>query len=256
MTPHEAISDALRKAREAGRTGLIPFITAGYPDPNTFIDTMRQLAQASDVIEVGVPFSDPMADGMTIQRSSFAAIKNGVTLEWIFDQLDSADGAIGVPIVLMSYLNPLLAFGFPELVSRAKRAGVCGFIVPDMPFEESTEFREALETDGLGLIQLIAPTTPADRRKKLAQASRGFVYAVTITGITGGDSSLPADLTEYLDAIGADATIPVCAGFGIRTAADVKRIGKHADGAIVGSALVEVLEKGGDAKLFLQGLLS
>ena len=255
MTAHEKIGAAIAVATDAGRPALIPFITAGYPEPSDFISTLKAIAKVGDVVELGIPFSDPMADGMTIQRSSFIALQKGVSLKWIFDQLDSAQGEIDAPLVMMSYLNPLLAFGYEALAERALAAGVCGFIVPDLPFEESDEIRAALEAKGLGLIQLVTPATPDERLKTLCEASRGFVYAVTITGITGGGAGLPADLTEYLEKVSSFSTIPVCAGFGIRAAADVAAVGKHAAGAIVGSALVEVLERGDDPAEFLESLL-
>ena len=250
MQPHERISDAIRRASEAGRTALVPFITAGYPQADTFIDNLRAIAAVGDVVEIGVPFSDPMADGMTIQRSSHVAIQNGVSLGWILDELAGSD--IETPLLLMSYLNPLLAFGYDKLAKRAREVGVCGFIVPDLPYEESAEFRAAIEKQGLGLVQLVTPATPDERLAKLAGASRGFVYAVTITGITGG--GLPANLAEYLDKVSSVSPLPVCAGFGIRQRDDVVNVGKHAAGAIVGSALVEVLEAGKDPAAFLREL--
>jgi tryptophan synthase alpha chain len=255
MNAHERLSAAVSAAKESGRPALVPFITAGYPEPRDFIATLRDVASVGDVVELGIPFSDPMADGMTIQRSSFIALQKGVSLKWIFDQLDSAKGQIDAPLVMMSYLNPLLAFGYDALAERALAAGVCGFIVPDLPFEESDEIRAALESKGLGLIQLVTPATPEARLKTLCEASRGFVYAVTITGITGGDAGLPADLTDYLDKVASFSDIPVCAGFGIRAPEDVAAVGEHAAGAIVGSALVEVLERHEDPKPFLKGLL-
>jgi tryptophan synthase alpha chain len=253
MKAHERVTAAIRAANEAGRTGLVPFVTAGYPEPNDFITTLKSIAAVGDVVEVGIPFSDPMADGMTIQRSSFEALQKGVSLAWIFDELEKA-GGFDAPLVMMSYLNPLLAFGYDKLADRALETGVCGFIVPDLPFEESEEIRSVLEERGLGLIQLVTPATPDARLETLCKASRGFVYAVTITGITGGDAGLPGDLAGYLDKVTAVADIPVCAGFGIRKADDVAAVGKHAAGAIVGSALVEVLERGGDPAGFLNAL--
>jgi len=252
---HERISAAIDAATRSGRPGLVPFITAGYPDPASFISTLKAIAAVGDVVELGIPFSDPMADGMTIQRSSFEALRQGVSLRWIFDQLDSAGGEIEAPLVMMSYLNPLLAFGYEELAERASAVGVCGFIVPDLPFEESKEIRAALEARGLGLIQLVTPATPEQRLRTLCDASRGFVYAVTITGITGGDAGLPADLTDYLDKVAGLSSLPVCAGFGIRAADDVAAVGRHAAGAIVGSALVEVLERGDDPQPYLRSLI-
>lgn len=254
MQATERISEAIRAANDEGRPGLVPFITAGYPEPRDFISTLRDVASAGDVVELGIPFSDPMADGMTIQRSSFEALRKGVSLKWIFDELEKA-GNIDAPLVMMSYLNPLLAFGYEALADRALETGVCGFIVPDLPFEESEELRTALEARGLGLIQLVTPATPDDRLKTLCAASRGFVYAVTITGITGGDSSLPSDLAAYLDKVAASSSLPVCAGFGIRTAVDVANVGKHAAGAIVGSALVEVIESGESPSDYLKSLI-
>ncbi len=254
MQPHESIRAAIEAAKADGRTSLVPFFTAGYPEPAEFLNTLRAIAEVGDVVEIGVPFSDPMADGMTIQRSSFVAIQKGVTLKWIFDQLESIKGEIKTPIVFMSYLNPLLAVGFEALAQRALDTGVCGFIVPDVPFEESGDIRDALEQKGIGLIQLVTPATPPERLKMLARESRGFLYAVTITGITGGDSRLPANLAGYLDTVSQVSTLPVCAGFGIRSAEDVVNVGRHAAGAIVGSALVEVLEKGEDPAVFLRQL--
>ena len=255
MQAHERIGAALTAANDAGRPGLVPFITAGYPEPSDFITTLKAVAEAGDVVELGIPFSDPMADGMTIQRSSFEALQKGVSLKWIFDQLDAAQGEIDAPLVMMSYLNPLLAFGYDDLAERALAAGVCGFIVPDLPFEESAELREALDARGIGLIQLVTPATPDERLRTLCEASRGFVYAVTITGITGGGAGLPADLAGYLDKVSGMSSIPVCAGFGIREAKDVAAVGQHANGAIVGSALVEILEKSEDPRRFLESLL-
>jgi tryptophan synthase alpha chain len=256
MKAHERIGAALTAANNAGRPALVPFITAGYPEPTDFISTLKAIAEVGDVVELGIPFSDPMADGMTIQRSSFEALQKGVSLRWIFDQLDSAAAEINAPLVMMSYLNPLLAFGYDALAERALAAGVCGFIVPDLPLEESADIREALEAKGLGLIQLVTPATPDDRLQTLCDVSRGFVYAVTITGITGGGAGLPADLTEYLEKVSGMSNLPVCAGFGIREAQDVAAVGKHAAGAIVGSALVEVLERGDDPREYLGSLRS
>jgi tryptophan synthase alpha chain len=254
MPAHERLTAAINAATTAGRPALVPFITAGYPEPSTFIDSLKAIAKVGDAVEVGIPFSDPMADGMTIQRSSFEALRKGVSLKWIFDELETAAGEIDAPLVMMSYLNPLLAFGYDKLAKRALETGVCAFIVPDLPFEECADLRSALEDQGLGLIQLVTPATPDDRLEMLSKASRGFVYAVTITGITGRGAGLPADLAGYLNKVSASSELPVCAGFGIRDATDVANVGEHAAGAIVGSALVEVLENGGDPTGFLKTL--
>jgi len=251
--PRDRISAALNAANDNDKVALVPFVTAGYPEKDNFIKTLKSIAAEGDVVEIGVPFSDPMADGVTIQRSSHAAIAAGVSLHWILDELKAA-GDLGAPIVLMSYLNPLLAFEFAELAEQSVAAGVCGFIVPDLPWEESEEFRAALDKHGLALVQLVTPVTPDDRLEMLCKGSQGFVYAVTITGITGGDVSLPSTVTDYLDKVKGHTDLPVCAGFGVRHADQVRNLGQHANGVIVGSALVEQLESGQDPAEFLSAL--
>ncbi len=251
MQPRDRIAAALTSS---DGPAIVAFITAGFPDPATFLDTLRSVAAGADAVELGVPFSDPMADGVTIQRSSHAAIAAGVSLEWIFDRLAERDFELGAPILLMSYLNPLLAFGYDALAERATEVGVSGFMVPDLPFEESAPLRAALEPAGLALVQFVTPATPPERMRMICSASQGFVYAVTKTGITGGDSELPAELTDYLAAVKSAADLPVCAGFGVRLREQVERIAAHADGVIVGSALVEVLERGEDPTQFLTSL--
>lgn len=254
MTPAERITAAIAAANAQGRPALVPFLTAGHPSRERFAEHLAVLAETGDVVEIGVPFTDPLADGVTIQRSSEAALKAGVSLGWILDTLADSAATRTTPVLLMSYLNPLLTMGYERLAERCVKAGVAGFIVPDLPYEESAELRAALEAEGLGLIQLVTPATPPARLKKLADASRGFLYAVTITGITGGEGGLPPDLAAYLDNVRKQTTLPVCAGFGIRAAEDVGNVGRHAAGAIVGSALVEVLERGEDPAAFLRGL--
>lgn len=253
---HERIGEAINQAKAAGRVALVPFITAGYPDKDHFIETLVALSAGSEVVEIGVPFSDPLADGVTIQRASRLAIEAGVSLRWIIAQLTEARqaGTNFAPLVLMSYMNPLFIYGFSKLARDAAAAGVCGFIVPDLPLEEGGDFRAALEAEGLGQIQLVVPTTSPDRVGALCRASRGFLYAVTVSGITGGGTRIPAEVTEYLDAVRGQSPVPVCAGFGIREATQVKAIGAHADGVIVGSALVEHLEAGLDPAEFLRQL--
>jgi tryptophan synthase alpha chain len=255
MLPRERVAAALaRDIETGGRPALVAFITAGYPEPRDFLCVLRAVASAADAVEIGVPFSDPMADGVTIQRSSQQAIEHGVTLDWILDELGRRDFELPAPVLLMSYLNPLLAFGYDALAKRAAEIGVSGFIVPDLPFEESAPFAAALEPQGLALVQLVTPATPAARLERLCAASQGFVYAVTRTGITGGESTLPAETAQYLAAVKAASTLPVFAGFGVRRPDQVALIGKHADGVIVGSALVEVLERRADPAAFLKSL--
>ena len=251
--PRDRITAAIRATTAKGGTALVPYVTAGYPHKDRFIGTLRAIAGVADVVEVGVPFSDPMADGVTIQRASHAAIASGVSLRWILAELRAA-APFDAPIVLMSYLNPLLNFGYAELAAAAVPAGVCGFIVPDLPIEESADFAAALDAHGLALVQLVTPATPPARLERLCAASQGFVYAVTVAGITGGAKELPAEVTTYLDRVRGLTTLPVCAGFGVRRADQVQGLAPHADGVIVGSALVEQLEKDGDPVTFLEAL--
>ena len=254
MSSHNEISAALHNAKANSGVALVPFFTAGYPSKETFTKDLIEISIIGDVVEVGIPFSDPMSDGMTIQRSSHIALKNGVSLSWVFDQIESVKKKIQAPLVFMSYLNPLLAFGFDKLANRAREVGVSGFIVPDLPLEESDDLRKALENKNLGLIQLVSPTTPKARITKLCEASKGFVYAVTMTGITGSEKGINENLSSYLNEIKKVSNLPVCAGFGVRSASDVNSIAKYADGAIVGSALVETMEKKQDIIQFLNTL--
>ncbi|MEE8543445.1 MAG: tryptophan synthase subunit alpha [Gammaproteobacteria bacterium] len=251
MQPREELRQALTLD---GAPALIAFVTAGYPEPERFLEVLREIGEAADAVEIGVPFTDPMADGVTVQRASQAALQHGVSLSWIFAQLGSREFELPSPVLLMSYLNPLIAFGYRRLAERALETGVSGFIVPDLPFEESTPLKTELDAQGLALVQLVTPATPAERLRKLCAASEGFVYAVTRTGITGGTESLPEQLTDYLAAVKRASRLPVCAGFGVREREQVRLIAKHADGVIVGSALLEALEAGEHPGAFLAAL--
>jgi tryptophan synthase alpha chain len=256
MLPRDEIRAALARGASAEKRApaLVAFITAGYPEPREFLNVLRAVAGAADAVEIGVPFSDPMADGVTIQRSSQQAIEHGVSLKWILDELARRDFELASPVLLMSYLNPLLAFGLEKLAARAAEVGVSGVIVPDLPYEESAPLRAALDGRGLALVQLVTPATPPERLRSLCAASQGFVYAVTRTGITGGESTLPAETSQYLAAVKAASQVPVCAGFGVRRPDQVATIARYTDGVIVGSALVEVLERGEDPASFLRSL--
>jgi tryptophan synthase alpha chain len=254
MQPHEKIAAAIRGAAEEGRPALVAFLTAGFPRKQDFIAQLAAIGAAADVVEIGVPFSDPMADGMTIQRSSHVALQQGVSLAWILQTLAALQGKPRSPLLLMSYLNPLLAYGLDRLPADARAAGVSGFIVPDLPFEESAEIRSALDSQGLALVQMVTPVTPPERLAMLCRAARGFVYAVTMTGTTGKSVAVPHDVLDYMDRVRAASPVPVCAGFGIRSGEQVARMAGHVDGVVVGSALVEVLERGDDPAAFLEGL--
>jgi tryptophan synthase alpha chain len=252
--PRERISAAIEAATARGRPALVGYLTAGFPTRRQFKQNLAAVAAACDVVEIGVPFSDPMADGTTVQRASFAALADGVTLPWILEELDSIEPRHGAPILLMSYLNPLLAFDITRLPRAAAAAGVAGFIVPDLPFEESGDLNRALDQEGLALVQMVTPVTPHERLRMLCREAKGFVYAVTMTGTTGKSADVPDDVLEYMDRVRRCSNVPVCAGFGIRSAAQVTRFAPHVDGVVVGSALVEVLERGEDVGKFLSSL--
>jgi tryptophan synthase alpha chain len=252
--PSDGIGAAIHAAAAKGRPALVGFLTAGFPTRREFKANLAAVAGICDVVEIGVPFSDPMADGTTIQRASFAALKDGVTLAWILEELDSLPSRHAAPILLMSYLNPLLCFGLEALPRAAAAAGVAGFIVPDLPFEESEDLRRALEREGLALVQMVTPVTPPERLAMLCRGAKGFVYAVTMTGTTGKAAEVPPDVLQYMDRVKRCSPVPVCAGFGIRSRDQVARFAGHVDGVVVGSALVEVLERGGDVKAFLKSL--
>jgi len=252
MPAHDRISAAIGAAVAQGRPALVGFLTAGFPTRADFRRNLAEVASICDVVEIGVPFSDPMADGSTIQRASFAALGNGVTLPWILDELAGSERS--VPLLLMSYLNPLLAYGAKQLPSAAAAAGVSGFIVPDLPFEESGDLKSALDREGLALVQMVTPVTPPARLAMLCDSAQGFVYAVTMTGTTGKSAEVPDSVLDYMDRVKRCSRVPVCAGFGIRSRAQVERFASHVDGVVVGSALVEALEGGSDVRAFLRSL--
>lgn len=251
MKPSDKISAAITGAKNG--MAIVAFLTAGYPKREQFEAHLTAIGNEADVVEIGVPFSDPMADGMTIQRSSREALAQGVSLKWLLDTLTRMQRP-KAPLVLMSYLNPLLAYGYAALARDAAAAGVSGFIVPDLPYDESADFGAALADHGIALIQMVTPVTKPERMAKLCAATQGFVYAVTMTGTTGRTAAVPVDVTRYLDAVRTVSKVPVCAGFGIRGRDQVEQLKGHVAGVIVGSALVEVLESGQDAAAFLRAL--
>ena len=175
-------------------------------------------------------------------------------MPWLLHELEQMQPRPRAPLLLMSYLNPLLAFGFERLPEAAARAGVSGFIIPDLPYEESSETRAAFDRVGIALVQMVTPVTPQRRLEMLCKASQGFVYAVTMTGTTGKSVAVPDAVLDYMDRVRAVSPVPVCAGFGIRQAEQVERMRGHVDGVVVGSALVEVLERGEDPAAFLRSL--
>ena len=264
----ETLSESIRsRARvksngTSGGVAVVPFLTAGYPTKDSFVTNLLKIAPYAAAIEIGVPFSDPMADGVTIQESSRIAITNGVTLDWIFTTLaglSPQQRASLPPLVLMGYLNPFLMMGLDVVAARSNEAGIAALIIPDLPMEEGQSFRKTLRAAGTGLIQLVSPVTPPDRAAELCRMSDGFVYAVTVTGVTGGSSasasSLSPETHQYLARLKAASGItPVCAGFGISGVAQVRQLAGICDGAIVGSAIIRCLQRGDDVGTFVAEL--
>jgi tryptophan synthase alpha chain len=244
-TPAQRLADSIRAVRRE-RVAVVAFLTAGFPSKEHFAADLAALASEADVVEIGVPFTDPMADGVTIQRSSLAALAQGVSLGWILATLKSLP-RVKAQLVFMGYLNPMLAYGLERLASDAAAAGISGFIVPDLPVEESADFEKALAPHGLALIRMVTPVTPQARLEQLARGAQGFIYAVSMTGTTGrsvGAGGVPQETLDYLERVRKLSPVPVCAGFGIREHAQVAALAPHVDGVVVGSAVIEAMEKG------------
>ena len=241
MTRLQQRLDALRSA---GRKGLVPFITAGDPSLAATVPVMHALAQAgADVIELGVPFSDPMADGPVIQRSSERALARGAGLAWVLDCVRAfRERDAATPVVLMGYLNPVEIRGAAAFAADAAAAGVDGMLLVDLPPEEAEEYRAAFAHNGLAQISLASPTTPQARLQRLCEQADGYLYYVSYAGVTGAAHLDVGDAGRHLAEVRAMAKAPVFAGFGIRDAASAASMAAHADGVVVGSALVSAME--------------
>jgi len=229
--------------RRRGERALIPYFTAGDPSLAVTRALLREAARrGADVIELGIPFSDPLADGPVIQRASQRALATGVTLPQILELVREARGEVPVPIVLLTYYNPIHAFGLKAFAHAAVEAGVDGVIIADLPPEEAGPFAIEARAAGLDLVHLVAPTSPPERMRLIARRSRGFIYVVSLTGVTGARATLPADLIEHLRQLRTVTTKPICVGFGISTPEQVAAVAAYADGVIVGSAIVSLVE--------------
>jgi tryptophan synthase alpha chain len=240
--------------RSEGRRALIPYLTAGYPTRETSAAAVRAAAEVSDIIEVGVPFSDPLADGPTIQRSTFQALQQGMTLSGTLELI--AELELSRPIVVFSYLNPILRYGLDRFLADAGALGVAGLILTDLPAGSDPAVESAVQASSLDLIRLIAPTTRAARLAAAVEGARGFVYLVARLGVTGATASLSATLADSVAAVRQATPLPVAVGFGISTPEQAWRVGQIADGVVVGSALVDVLGRDGvrEAGRFLRKL--
>jgi tryptophan synthase alpha chain len=248
------IDSVFAAARSEGRAVLIPFITAGDPSLDATVDLAETVAGAgAEILEVGVPFSDPIADGPTIQRASERALAGGTTLRGIIGRLPDVARRAGIPIVLMSYLNPVLRYGLGRFARDAKRAGADGVILSDLPVEEAGEALGACGAAGLDLVLLAAPTSGKARLARIADASRGFIYAIARTGVTGAREELPRGARDLVASIRAVTSKPVALGFGISTPSHVRSAAQHADGVVVGSAIVDLVGRfGGEPERMLR----
>jgi tryptophan synthase alpha chain len=237
------IAERFRAVRGAGRAALIPYLTAGFPSASATAQALAMLVESgADVVELGVPFSDPLADGPVIQRASELALAGGMSLAGVLRLV--ADGSPAVPVVLFSYLNPLLAYGFDTFVRDARAAGVAGILITDLPAGEDPGLLAAVGAQGLDLIRLVAPTTTAARARAIVADATGFVYAIARLGVTGAETELSRATEDVVRRIRAATPLPVAVGFGIRKAEQARAIARYADGVVVGSALLERLAGG------------
>ncbi len=226
-----------------GHKALIAYVTVGYPTIEATLKVVPLLAQnGADIVELGIPFSDPLADGVTIQKSSFHALQQGVTPRLCLELAGQLRDKVAIPLVFMSYFNPLFFYGLEEFCAAGAKAGISGLIIPDLPPEEGAELEATSQKQGLDLIYLLAPTSTEGRIKLVAERSRGFIYLVSVTGVTGARDRLPTDLEAFVGRVRKIATQPLCVGFGISTPEQAGQIARIADGVIVGSRLIQLME--------------
>jgi tryptophan synthase alpha chain len=244
VTGAERIATAFEVAKDEGRAALMPYMMAGYPDSETSRAVAEAYAETADLVELGVPFSDPLADGPTIHAAGTKALEAGATLHTALEICEAISAR--VPVVFMVYSNMVFAHGgAEEFAGRVLEVGAAGAIVPDLPLEEAEPVREAFAAVGLALVPLVAPTTPDERRARISAVAQGFVYVVSTVGTTGERDEIPAQLGQLVEATQAEAEVPVAVGFGIGTPDQVAQVGKVADGVIIGSRLVRAAGEAG-----------
>jgi tryptophan synthase alpha chain len=240
------IGEAFAAAKSEGRAALMPYLMGGYPDTAGAVATASAyVGGGADLIELGIPFSDPLADGPVIHAAATAALDAGATLESALEVCAAVSGS--VPVVAMAYSNMILATGEDEFAGKLADAGAAGAIVPDLPLEEQGGVRAALGARDLALVPLVAPTTPDERRRRICESAEGFVYLVSTVGVTGEREELPPELTGLIEAVKSEAEVPVAVGFGIATPEQAASVGGLADGVIIGSKLVRLLSDAPDA---------
>lgn len=255
------IAAAFSQAKEKQRAALMPYFTLGYPDRETSMAIIEAIAPYADLIELGVPFSDPLADGPTIQQSTQTALENGTTAADCLEMVrELRRRGVTTPVMLMGYYNPILAYGQEAYVQAAAEAGAEGFIVPDLPPEEADELEALAKESGLALIHFLAPTSREDRIQDVARRAMGFIYMVSLTGVTGARSGIQADLADFVARVRAETDAPLAVGFGISSPEQAGQVGQMADGVIVGSALINAVNEAEDkpaaARQFVQALLA
>jgi tryptophan synthase alpha chain len=236
---------------------LIPYVTVGYPNIEATLEVVPLLAKnGADIVELGIPFSDPLADGVTIQKSSFQALQQGISPHSCLDIARQLRAKVDIPLVFMTYYNPVFHYGLEQFCTACNAAGVDGLIIPDLPPQEGAELESITQKQDLDLIYLLAPTSPEERIKLVGQRSRGFIYLVSVTGVTGARDSLPADLAAFVARVRKAASQPLCVGFGISTPQQAKQVAAIADGVIVGSRIIQLMEEGDMGKVgeFIKGL--
>jgi tryptophan synthase alpha chain len=238
------IEQSFKALHEQDRKAFIPYIMAGDGGLNILTETLSTLEKfGATLIEVGVPFSDPVADGPTIQQAGIRALQNGTTLRGIIAELTKAREVVSIPIVLMTYLNPIYSYGISRFAQDIAKAGVDGCIIPDLPIEEEELLAAELENAGIELIRLVTLTSPRERIKEISSRGKGFLYTVTVKGITGTRTEFDQEVVEFLKRVKEVSPIPVVAGFGISTESQIKELTPHCDGVIVGSKIVDLLNK-------------
>jgi tryptophan synthase alpha chain len=227
---------------QPGHKILIPYVTVGYPNIETTLKVVPLLGKSGcDIVELGIPFSDPLADGATIQKASFQALENGVTPSLCLQVARELSRRVEVPLVFMTYFNPILSYGIEKFCTDCANSNVDGLIVPDLPPEEGIELETATQKHDLDLIYLLAPTSTEDRVKLVAEKSQGFIYLVSITGLTGTRDRLPTDLETFVRRVRKIAKQPLCVGFGISTPEQANQVVRIADGVIIGSRLIQLM---------------
>ena len=238
------LSDLIKQKKQAGQKLLSIFVTAGFPERDATVDIITSLAEnGADFIELGMPFSDPIADGPVIQKASDVALNNGIILQDIFNILKEVRKTSDIPILLMGYFNPVFHYGIESFLRDASIAGADGLIIPDWPLEENIKYQPLLKELDLDLVQLVAPNTPLARIKQIDEISNSFIYCVAYTGVTGQDSQLSNETKSFLNHLKQNLICPWLVGFGVRQFEDVQRYCKYADGVIVGTVFIQLLEK-------------